>query len=295
MTTTIEPCRDPEELARYIDANWRKDHVLARDPRMFAFQYQTPWVDRSRFPHGISVLCAHEDGKLVGFLGSISAPYPSPRSLWLALWHVLPTMKGGGLGGQLLLEMQRLALGTDNRGWIGTFGAGPEALPVYLKRGFACRAVRRWVFDPGAFRAADPLPVRGPLNSMESVPSDDWRAFRYDRHPIFQYERRRTAIFRTERNEWGLVTHLLTRWDDFRDDVLAVHERERIVAEKSGVPFMMDAWSVDSPGSGWALAPQELPSVFHPPAARGNLIYASGRPYQPFDIEKGDCDQDRPN
>jgi hypothetical protein len=295
MATTIEPCKDPEELRRYIDLHWRANHVLARDPSMFAFQYQTPWVDQSMFPYGISVLCARAKGNLVGLIGSTAAPYPSPRSLWFALWHVLPTLKGSGLGGQLLLEMQRLVLGSDNRGWLGGFGVGPESFPVFLKRGFACRAVRRWVFDPSKLSPVEPAPQRGPLNSMERPASEEWRAFRYDRHPIFGYERRTSSIFRTERNEWGLVSHVLTRWGNFRDDAMAVYERDRITAEKSGLSYLMDAWSVDQPGSGWTLAPSDLPSVFNPPHARGNLTYASALPYQPFDVEKGDGDQDRPN
>ncbi|MEK6702222.1 MAG: hypothetical protein AABZ53_08160, partial [Planctomycetota bacterium] len=61
-TTTgvsIEPCRDAAQLREYIDTHWRKGHILARDQRMFEFQYQTPWVDRSVFPQGISVLGAY--------------------------------------------------------------------------------------------------------------------------------------------------------------------------------------------------------------------------------------------
>ena len=66
-------------------------------------------------------------------------------------------------------------------------------------------------------------------------------------------------------------------------------------ARTAGVPFLLDAWAFDSPGAGWSIAPEELPSVFHPPEARGNLIYAVGWPFIPYDIGKGDSDQDRPN
>jgi hypothetical protein len=115
--------------------------VLATDEAMFRFTYMTPWVDRKIFPAGVSVLTVMDgagsgsgsDGRMLGFLGAICAPYPREVSYWLALWHVLPELKGTGLGGKLLQTMQEIALtggGTHAygaTGWIGTFGAGPEA------------------------------------------------------------------------------------------------------------------------------------------------------------------------
>jgi hypothetical protein len=61
-----------------------------------------------------------------------------------------------------------------------------------------------------------------------------------------------------------------------------------------GVPYLMDAWAFERPGRNWSLASEGLPSVFHPPEARGNLIYAVGLPFLPRNVQKGDCDQDRP-
>jgi hypothetical protein len=323
----IEPCRDADQLRDYIDAHWRAGHILARDERMFRFQYQTPWVDQSIFPAGISALCAYsQDSRLLGFLGSIVAPYPRPQSYWLALWHVLPELKGGGAGGRLLQAMQDIAVGRDGRGlgspdtahapdslsnpgcgWIGTFGAGPEALPVYLKRGYACRAVRRWVFDPDRTTSTLPAPPDSiALHSAEWLPNAEWLSYRFAKHPIFQYEYRAGGVFRTEENSYGLVTHCCRLSGDWRDDVQAVCARDKEIARRKSIPYLMDCWSIDCPGgipsattstspSGWSLAPDDLPSVFHPPQARGNLIYASGRPFLPTSVQKGDCDQDRPN
>lgn len=286
-----EPLRDAEDLRSYIDAYWLKDHVLARDPRMLAFTYATPWVDRSVFPAGLSVLGAYApDGRLVGFLGAITAPYPRPVSYWLALWHVLPELKGTGMGGLLLRRMQELAEQRD--GWIGTFGAGPEALPVYLKRGYAARASRRWVYtgEPGA-----PEEHRRTADVAEVSPPPEWLAYRYGEHPVFDYEERNGTYLRTESNAWGHVTHVVRLGDRHEADVAAVYERELAAARAQERPYVLDAWSFDVPGAGWSLAPQDAPSVFHPPEARGNLIYAVGRPFLPGNVEKGDCDQDRPN
>ncbi|MFK7959808.1 MAG: GNAT family N-acetyltransferase [Phycisphaerales bacterium] len=298
----IAPCRDDAQLRAYIDQHWRAGHVLARDERMFNFTYRTPWVDRAHFPSGTSVLCIYDDdgehgpkGQLLGFLGTIVASYPRPTSYWLALWHVLPSLKGTGLGGKLLAQMQSHAESAD--GWIGTFGAGPEAVPVYLKRGYAVRAVRRWIFDPKGLAEAGERPWTRPTPPAitEHQPDDAWLAHRYDDHPILAYERSPAGVFRTETNAWGVVTHACRITDGVTDGLRCVWERGRRLADVAGVPHLMDAWDFDCPGPGWALATKDLPSVFHPPAARGNLIHAAGRPFLPSIVTKGDCDQDRPN
>lgn len=290
VSAEIAPCRDAAELRRYIDQYWRPGHVLARDERMFNFQYATPWVDRAHFPDGISVLGVYENDQMLGFLGAITAPYPCPRSYWLALWHVRPELKGTGMGGRLLQTMQEIA--EDSGGWIGTFGAGPEALPVYLKRGYTVRAVRRWIFDPTSSGA----PFRmTPPNTLEQAPSEDWIAYRYLHHPLFTYERRGGCIVRSEQNAWGTVCHLAMLGEDWPAVVPALHEELRQQAAAADSPFLLDCWAFNCPGRGWTLAPDDLPTVFHPPQPRGNLIYAVGRPFIPARVEKGDCDQDRPN
>ena len=295
-TTTIEPCRDPAQLRAYIDQYWRQGHILSRDQRMFDFQYRTPWVNQKIWPGGTSVLCIYESGgagRLLGFLGSIVAPYPRPQSYWLALWHVLPELKGGGAGGKLLQKMQEIAYAQD--GWIGTFGAGPEALPVYLKRGYCCRAVRRWLYSPQDSAAAHAPHPHPPRHSAEVLPADDWTHYRFTRHPIFTYEQRHGGIFRTEDNSWGTVTHAVRLHETWPFDVRAVFERDSAHAKSRGLNHLMDTWAFDCPGPGWTLAPEDTPTVFHPPQARGNIIYAVGRPFIPTMVSKGDCDQDRPN
>lgn len=298
----IEPCRDAQQLREYIETHWRAGHVLARDEAMFRFTYMTPFVDRAQFPQGISVLCAYDTvGNMQGFLGAIIAPYPRPRSFWLALWHVLPELKGTGAGGSLLREMQTLAIGdgTDQQsastGWIGTFGAGPEALPVYLTRGYVARAGRRWVYSPEAEGAPSVPSIQSESFPTECAPSEVWVAHRYTNHPSFKYETTPHAVFRTETNAWGRVTHACWLGTAWQRDVQRVYERERSIAQSNGQNYLFDAWSFTCPGNGWTLASKELPSLFHPVDARGNTTYAVGLPFIPSTIHKGDCDQDRPN
>lgn len=293
MTPELRPCEDAGQLQQYIETYWRRGHVLAHNAAMFKFTYCTPWVDRGQFPAGISVLGLYDAARMVGFLGAIVAPYPRPQSYWLALWHVLPELKGGGHGGKLLQRMQEIA--EQSGGWIGTFGAGPEALPVYLKRGFCVRAGRRWVFDPSGPGGSSAPAAAPTLHAAESEPSPQWLDYRYHRHPIYLYDVRPRGIFRTENNAWGRVTHACWLAADARTEVQAVYAGEAARAAAAGQKYLLDAWAFDRPGPGWTLAPDDLPSVFHPVEARGNVTYAVGRPFIVTRIHKGDCDQDRPN
>lgn len=291
MAGEIRPVDDAKQLQHYINTYWRRGHVLATDDAMFRFTYSTPWVDRSIWPGGMSVLGLYDGGRMTGFLGSIVAPYPRPQSYWLALWHVLPEMKGTGLGGKLLARMQCTAEACD--GWIGTFGAGPEALPVYLKRGYCVRAGRRWIYAPGedATNATIPPPTR--LHSAESRANKEWLDHRYWKHPAYSYQQQDGVIYRTEENAWGVVTHVCHFPEGADRAIARIHHADSTTA--NGRRYLMDAWAFDNPGTGWTAAPDDLPSVFHPPEARGNTIYAVGRPFLMSRIHKGDCDQDRPN
>ncbi len=304
MAFDIRPCDDADQLRAYIDTHWRAGHVLARSAEMFAWTYCSPWVDRATFGGGMSVLGLYDGSELMGFLGAQVAPYPRPQSYWGQLWHVRRELKGGGFGGALLSALQEIADAAD--GWYGGFGIGPEALPVYLKRGYAVRAVRRWVYTPDRetvmeLEASEATPAATgrvtPLNTRESLASEQWREYRYAKHPLYRYDVRCDAVFRTEENVWGRVTHAVWRGAESHGTVA-----EEYASQVSGAPiqdgrrcYVLDAWSYTHPGAHWRLAPDDLPDVFHPVAARGNLTYAVGRPFLPAEIHKGDADQDRPN
>ena len=292
MGGEIRPCDDAKQLQQYINTYWRRGHVLASYDAMLWFTYSTLWVNKSVCACGMSVFGLYDGSRMTGFLGSIVTPYPRPQSYWLALWHVLPETKGTGLGGKLLARMQWIAEECD--GWIGTFGAGPEALPVYLKRGYCVRGARRWVYSgDGAAATGAPAAALARLHSAEQPASREWFDHRYWKHPVYKYSSQGEVIYRTEENEWGVVTHICHQPVSSDEAIRRIFATES--AKAGGRRFLMDAWGFDCPGAGWVLAPDDLPSVFHPPEARGSTIYAVGRPFVVSRVEKGDCDQDRPN
>ena len=133
------------------------------------------------------------------------------------------------------------------------------------------------------------------LHSTECRPDEEWLNYRFRRHPLFQYDIQPNAILRTEENAWGRVTHVCRVEPTGAGKVATTFAEESRRAAGNRQRYLMDAWSFDCPGTGWTLAPEELPSLFHPVEARGNLIYAVGRPFLMSTIHKGDCDQDRPN
>lgn len=289
--TVIVPCEDPEELRAYIAEKWLADHVLVRDEAMFDFQYRTPWVDHRDFPEGISVLCARDAaGNLVGFSGAIATPYPRPCSYWRALWHVRDDHRGQGLGGALLEQMRAIA--EPRNGWLGTFGAGPMARPVYRHHGFGTRSVYRWLYEP---TIPPSNALKQPRVNHEVDPPEEWFVYRYERHPRFVYSRVKGVWFRVDENDWGLVGHVV-----YIDETwpLVVGDLHRNLTERSkneGRPALVEVWSPEWPGTGWRIAPHDVPSVFHPPERRGSVRYAAGWPFLPRRIGLGDADQDRPN
>jgi len=238
----------------YIGEHWRAGHILSYDRALFDFQYKRG--------DEYNIACAMDGDRLVGFLGAIESPWPVKKSLWLALWHTLPECRGTGLGGKLLEWMEARA------GWIGTFGAGPLAVPVYMKRGYESARIRRWV----------PEGSHATFASVCRRTPEDWLDFRFSGHPTFTYESAHGVIFRKD----GAWTHI-------------VHVGQSEARVESICDWRScDCWAVSPPGDGWALCNPEVPSVFHPPEARGNIIMAVGKPFVPTWIMKGDCDQDRP-
>lgn len=253
----IRKCVDPEAVMRYIGSYWKAGHILSRSREMFDFQYLRDGE--------YSIQCAYNGTEMVGFIGAIVAEWPEPSSYWLALWHTLESCRGTGVGGRLLQAMEDAA-----PSWIGTYGAGPKAVPVYLKRGYEVCSIRRWV----------PTSPIADFSRLGRRTSSSWVDFRFTRHPVFSYEMSGGLIYRRNA-DW---THIVGSTDLVSSDIVS-----------GDIGQNVDCWSATEPGNGWVLCDPSVPSVFHPPEARGNTTIAVGKPYVPLWIMKGDCDQDRPS
>lgn len=85
---------DIEKIMLFIDKYWRKDHILARDRKLFEWQYG---ADNNKLN---IVIGTDEDGKIQGMLGFVPYDKTDDKDIALALWKANPST--GFLGVRLI-------------------------------------------------------------------------------------------------------------------------------------------------------------------------------------------------
>lgn len=263
----IRPAEDLSSVQAFIRNHWTLHHPTGRaDSPMAAFYFQTPWVNRNSFPHGLSVLQAWLNSVCVG----VSCALVTPDVAWHVIWTVSQDARGFGTGRRLLLAMRDAVAPRP----FHVCGISALGRPQYEATGFQTGMALRWrlTSDPPVSvckpRALDP----------------EWFAYRFDQHPVFKYERRGETILRHDHNAWGHVVHVARIGADWP---IALHPLRSSAS-------LIQAWALTSPGMGWEVPPAWLPSVFHPIEARGNTLGVAGWPALPAEIHGADGMQDRP-
>jgi GNAT superfamily N-acetyltransferase len=200
------------DLQRFIDTEWRRGHVLARDAELLAWQHE-----RRDDPSRLALLVAEDEGALLGMLGFIEfdacVREDRVRGGWMTNWLVIPEARGRRLG----LALVEAALGAEYE-FIGALAANSATEHILGRYGFATRGLQRWVrvFDVEALRelvAAKPYPdaawqawARGQTQRLSTESGSEPQtstmsdaavaacrdaAFlqrRYEQHPSFRYE-----------------------------------------------------------------------------------------------------------
>ena len=258
----IRPGTLPEVMA-YIREHWTPGHPVGRDETFARFWFQTPWVDTSVFPTGVSCLVAEGDG-----ISGISCAMVTPTAGWHMIWHVKERGTGQGMA---LIRAMIEALKPKP---MHVFGISTLGRPVYEKLGFQLRDATRFRLGPS--------PHESHMNEVAVDP--DWLRYRYDEHPLLAYQRRGDTIVRSDANKWGHVLHVAR---------LGVNWPEALSGEER-FHDLVQAWSFDHPGPGWFIPSERLPTVFHPVQARGNTLLVAGSPALPAEIHGSDGGQDRP-
>ncbi len=260
----IQPAESLSAVMAYLRDVWTPEHPAGRDEAFARFMFQSPWVDQAIFPSGISVFTALQDGQIIGVAPFLMAP----DHCWCCYLSVSPAVRGFGTG---------LGLIDHGRRVLPSFlalGVSPAARYLYSRLQFQHRLAQRWRLGSGLYE---------PASSPEPAPLD-WITYRYRQHPSLRYEMRGETIVREDHNAWGSVLHVARLGQDWPEALAGCAEQYDLV----------QAWAYDTPGIGWTTPAEDVPSVFHPPACRGNALDVVGYPSVPVTIHGSDGGQDRP-
>src|SRR3972149_10269327 len=103
MAIVIRPASDLASVQRMVAAHWTPNHPVGRpDDPMARFYLMTPWVDRTVFPAGISVLMAMRGTECLG----LSCVQVTPTDAWHVIWTMTRAARGLGVGRQLLMAIR---------------------------------------------------------------------------------------------------------------------------------------------------------------------------------------------
>jgi len=81
LTIKFATIDDVTNIMEFIDAHWKKKHILSRDKALFLYEYQ----DKKRVNFVIAV---DNENKIYGILGFIKSS-DTTTDIWLAMWKVI--------------------------------------------------------------------------------------------------------------------------------------------------------------------------------------------------------------
>ena len=321
---TFATTRDTGDIMDFIDREWRKGHILARDRAFFTWMYAPAGDGRVNF-----VISRNENGEIDGLLGFI--PYDREgKQISLALWKALKSaggMVGMGMLAFLEKELQPQAIATPGVN-PGTTGA----IYKYFKYAVGKMDHRYRSADRTDFRLAEMGNASRPAaKDAENVRIREITAFeeyeqagirlmpnalqkeawyirrRYFEHPVFHYQHRiieddagkLDVVTRVQEAEGASCLRVVDLLGDVRllpaftgtlDALIAEGGHEYADCYAAGIP--KELWDE----AGW-LDPEEtgsvIPNYFAPFERRNIEIWYSSKPAN-IVLLRGDGDQDRP-
>jgi hypothetical protein len=206
---------DIDDIMRFIDEHWRKGHIMARDRRLFEYEYVDGEDDHVNFVLAIDRKSRSIEG-IFGYLHCSQTADPGKKDIWGSMWKVVDEHDNiPFLGVELARRVVAL---TGCRMQIGT-GANPNTT-VPLRRMFFGDKVARmkhyYYLNPGIedyriavirnrdharfggagsktalveFNSINEVKQHFDIDSVEAVPyKDGWYINkRYFNHPYYRY------------------------------------------------------------------------------------------------------------
>lgn len=122
---------DIAAIMRFLDENWKKDHILARDEEYFAYQHV--------YGEEVSyVLAVGEQGEILGTLGYI--PYgQAQRDVMTVMWKVLHTSDS-----MLGVKLLQYLIDEGNVRSVSSPGINKKTVGIYQFLGYHVGMMKHW-------------------------------------------------------------------------------------------------------------------------------------------------------
>ncbi|MEX0333113.1 hypothetical protein [Vibrio tubiashii] len=332
MAIKIKQCElfEVDELLKFIDNEWKKDHIFTRDRELFDWQHKSEKC--------YNFVLAKEGEEILGVLGYIPTSQYSPKleinnEIWLAIWKIKDGVNKPGLGLMLLNYLKK----TLNNPTICSLGLSKEVVPIYKALKYQVGTLSHRAFfnqDMTRFSIASPngkhkvkvynnnfsyeiVDGMRPLSNTEesslftSNPKKDreYLEGRYFNHPRYKYR----SCFIYDGNNKLLVAFIFREIKVYDANIARVVDSfgESLIQSKyNGVisKFITDnsfeyldmvSNLKDEPNSGFLEACDEIiiPNYFEPfikENVKVDFAYKTNASHD-LVIYRGDSDQDRPN
>ena len=205
---SIAKIKDVDEIMKYIDLEWKKDHILSINKDFFNFQHENG--ENINF-----IISRNEDQKINGIIGYILASDDLKADAWTTTWKVSGNNGESMLGVRILEYLRSMGHRT-----IMSVGIGIDTIDIYEYLGYSTGKLKHffipnievntnkigsipnWLKEKTSFDdkktkyeiskiTSEELKNGFPFELYKSrIPYKDWNYFnkRYFLHPVFNYE-----------------------------------------------------------------------------------------------------------
>ena len=323
---------DMKEIMNYIDSEWRKGHILARDKSFLVFQHGNKKMLNF-------VISKNEKNKINGIIGFIKASKSKNSDVWTTTWKVSKNSIDPMLGIRLLQFVKKQ--GYRN---IMSVGIGIDTIDIYKYLGYSTGKLNHF-FHPNKKIISKKIGIIPKLKNdlsffakkntkyniikinssilkenfsfssyEKKIPYKDWDYFnkRYFLHPIFKYQIYgiflktkliSIMVMREVQKKSSSILRIIDFYgeekpfkylSEFFKNLINVNKHEYVDLLCYGMDknIIKSAGFIEVPIKSKNII---IPNYFDPFIKKNISIYFFTNSLNNFSVFKGDCDQDRPN